>query len=323
VSTDTKIEWTDRTWNPVTGCTKVSPGCDNCYAENIANRFAGSAAFPRGFDVQVRANKVNDPLSWRKPSRVFVNSMSDLFHNDVPESWLADIFAVMAAARRHTFQVLTKRHGRMRSLMNSEQFQNEVRLRATGKGLAVEDFRWPLPNVWLGVSVEDQKRADLRIPALVDTPAAVRFLSCEPLLGPVWIDDYVWAACTCCDGEGHDEACARCADSRCESGHIRKLDWVIVGGESGRSARPMAPQWATSLRDQCAQNHVPFFFKQWGEYAPTGYLVIGGTSRGAILTGEPVDDLGHRVELARVGKKNAGRELDGRTWDEFPKGAAA
>jgi protein gp37 len=326
VSDTTTIEWTrnddgtpGRTWNPVTGCTKVSPGCDNCYAETIAERFRGHAAFPKGFDIQIRADKVNDPLKWRKPTRVFVNSMSDLFHADVDDHWIADIFAVMAAARRHTFQLLTKRHGRMRSLLNDQAWVDEVLIRAIGKGLPEDQRQWPLPNLWLGVSVEDQKRADLRIPALLDTPAAVRFLSCEPLLGPVWINDYAWQPCECCEGETHDEACVDCYNNHCEDGHVRKLHWVIVGGESGRKARPMAPQWATSLRDQCAEAKIPFFFKQWGEYAPTGYLVIGGTSKGTLLAGDPVDDLGHRVELARVGKKAAGRELDGRTHDAFPE----
>ncbi|TXS42085.1 DUF5131 family protein [Streptomyces sp. t39] len=315
----TTIEWTDRTWNPVTGCTKISAGCDNCYAETIAERFRGHAAFPHGFDIQIRADKVNDPLTWRKPARVFVNSMSDLFHADIDQAWIADIVAVMAAARRHSFQLLTKRHARLRSLFNDAGFIENVRHRAVGKGLPAEQWQWPLPNLWLGVSVENQQWADIRIPALIDTPAAVRFLSCEPLLGPIWIDDYLWQPCTCCHGEPHDEACNTCADTHCEDGHIRQLDWVIVGGESGRKARPMNPQWVTSLRDQCTQTHVPFFFKQWGEYVPTGYHVIGDTTKGTLLIGDPVDDLGHRIELARVGKKAAGRELDGRTWDQFPQ----
>lgn len=344
----TTIEWTrnddgtpGRTWNPVTGCTKISAGCDNCYAETIAERFRGTAAFPHGFDVRVRSDKVNAPLKWRKPTRVFVNSMSDLFHADVDQAWIADIFAVMAAAQRHTFQLLTKRHARMRSLLNDPQFIANVRKGAHGKGLPADAWQWPLPNLWLGVSVENQQWADIRIPALLDTPAAVRFLSCEPLLGLVniwnWIDP--GTTDTDCDkcgderfadeiGVGHerfiyDDAGENVIDEQwCDGpskGTVpRRIHWVIVGGESGRKARPMAPQWATSLRDQCEAANVPFFFKQWGEYAPTGYLVIGGTSKGTLLAGEPVDDLGHRTELARVGKKNAGRELDGRTHDAFP-----
>lgn len=326
-----KIEWTDATWNVVTGCEKVSPGCDNCYAETFAERWRGIPGhhFENGFDVTLRPERLTLPLRWRKPKRVFVNSMSDLFHKDIPDEFIARVFATMSLTPQHTYQILTKRQGRMRALLSNPEFEKQVDYellhfppfadpKLIRRSWPLPKPGWPLPNVWLGVSVEDQKRADLRIPALVETPAAVRFLSCEPLLGPVWISDHVWQSCACCEGEGHDEACARCADSHCDSGHIRKIDWVIVGGESGRGARPMAPQWATSLRDQCKQDHIPFFFKQFGEYAPTGYLVIGGTSKGTLLAGDPVDDLGHRVELARVGKKNAGRELDGRTHDAFP-----
>jgi protein gp37 len=344
MATTSKIEWTDATWNVVTGCEKVSPGCDNCYAETFAERWRGIPGhhFETGFDVTLRPERLALPLKWRKKKRVFVNSMSDLFHKDIPDEYIARTFAVMALTPQHTYQILSKRHGRMRSLLNDlctcgnghvpgVHFRSAMAWAVSKANpdripgvpddaeQRVYNAPWPLKNVWLGVSVEDQKRADLRIPALVATPAAVRFLSCEPLLGPVWISDYVWQSCPCCEGEGnHDEVCAPCADNRCESGHIRKLDWVIVGGESGRGARPMAPQWATSLRDQCKQDHVPFFFKQFGEYAPTGYLVIGATSKGTLLAGDPVDDMGHRVELARVGKKNAGRVLDGRTHDAFP-----
>lgn len=276
----TTIEWTrnddgtpGRTWNPVTGCSKISTGCDHCYAETIAERFRGTAAFPHGFDVRVRSDKVNAPLKWRKPTRVFVNSMSDLFHADVDQAWIADIFAVMAAARRHTFQLLTKRHARMRSLLNDPGFAANVRQGAHGKGLPADQWQWPLPNLWLGVSVENQKWADIRIPALIDTPATVRFLSCEPLLGPVWIADYAWQPCSCCVGETHDEACGTCADNGCDGGHVQALHWVIVGGESGHGARAMHPDWARSLRDQCEQEHVPFFFKQHGEWGPAPFII--------------------------------------------------
>ena len=304
MSNHTTIEWTNTTWNPVTGCTKVSPGCDNCYAETIANRFAGGPAFPKGFEVMVRPDKVNDPLRWRKPRKVFVNSMSDLFHDKVPDEWLADIFAVMATAQRHTFQVLTKRHGRMKSIMSNPEFVEKVKSRAIGKGLPVAEWVWPLLNVWLGVSVEDQKRADLRIPALLDTPSAVRFLSCEPLLGPVDLNGPA-------DINGH------------------RIDWVIVGGESGRSARPMHPDWVRSLRDQCVDAGVPFFFKQWGEWAPESvcatekgaksalYVEYDGATRPAARGAR-----GDAVTVQRNGKNNTGRVLDGDVWDEFPASAA-
>lgn len=310
---ETKIEWTDRTWNPVTGCTKVSPGCDHCYADSIATRFAGTKAFPNGFDVTLRHDRLADPLRWRKPARVFVNSMSDLFHADVPDGFIWSVFCRMAVARRHTFQILTKRHGRMRSLLT----------RWAADGWIARDHRmsWndlsryvvdsALPNVWLGVSVEDQKRADLRIPALLDTPAAVRFLSCEPLLGPVVL----------CRGCAADQPCAL------DRGPGSGIDWVIVGGESGPRARPMHPRWARDLRDECREGGVPFFFKQWGEWAPTGAHGVGGTDPRRMYVGpaEPFDCCGGAPlgeEIARVGKAKAARELDGRTWNEYPAEAA-
>ncbi|WP_225638159.1 DUF5131 family protein [Streptomyces solaniscabiei] len=330
----TTIEWTDSTWNPVTGCTKVSPGCDNCYAEAFAERWRGTDGhhFENGFDITLRPDRLTLPLTWRTPRRVFLDSMSDLFHTDIPDAYIARVFAVMALAPQHTFQVLTKRHGRMKALLSRPAFWHLVadqgRKHFTGcqqDWLAAGAMLGgkPLPHVWLGVSVEDQKRADLRIPALLETPAAVRFLSCEPLLGPVWINEHIWEVCVCCDGEGHDEACARCADGHCESGHIRKLDWVIVGGESGRSARPMHPDWARSLRDQCKQNHVRFFFKQWGEHAPEDH----GHERGRVtlldVRGPAPDGKGDHVpqdavRMRRVGKKSAGRVLDGCTHDALP-----
>jgi protein gp37 len=293
VSDNTSIEWTDTTWNPTTGCTKVSPGCDNCYAEKIVERFHRKGAF----EIVTRSEpKLWAPFKWRKPRKVFVNSMSDLFHDQVPDSFIVQVFSVMARTQQHTYQLLTKRHGRMRSLLNQPAFQNAVASLAPDAG-------WPLRNLWLGVSVEDQKRADLRIPALLDTPAAVRWLSCEPLLGPINLAD---------------------ADSFavCDGG----IDWVVVGGESGHGARPMHPDWARSLRDQCVDDQrtaemdtgIPFFFKQWGEWAPNGWRGIGNFTGRERLVGPAVDDKGHREVIERLGKKAAGRELDGRTWEEFP-----
>ena len=268
----TNIEWTDATWSPVTGCTKVSPGCDHCYAESIAHRFAGTKAYPNGFDVTLRPERLDIPLRWKRPRRVFVNSMSDLFHDAVPESYIGRVWEVMARCPQHTFQILTKRHARMRSWMR----HNTV-----------------LPNVWLGVSVENQQWADIRIPALLDTPAAVRFLSCEPLLGPVEIRSLLDWRYT---GEAH---------------HVRP-DWVIVGGESGPGARPMRAAWARSLRSQCESAGVPFLFKQWGEWMPTDIL-----DPRAQYPSWPDTDM--RLAYAKVGKRAAGRELDGRTWDEYPE----
>lgn len=252
---DTKIEWTDRTWNPVTGCTKVSPGCDNCYAEGIARRFAGSKAFPQGFDVTLHPERLTAPLRWRTPARVFVNSMSDLFHDDIPDDFIAKVFAVMAATPQHTYQILTKRHGRMRALLGHRYWHERVtdavfglpvaaRVAAAGNSWDRPTNRvaLPLPNVWLGVSVEDQKRADLRVPALLETPAAVRFLSCEPLLGAV--DLSLWLTL---------------------APEMRRLHWVIVGGESGAGARRMELDWAEEIVEQCQSAlGTAVFVKQLG-----------------------------------------------------------
>jgi len=246
---DTTIEWTDKSWNPVTGCDKVSPGCDNCYAESIAHRFAGTKSFPDGFDVTLRPERLTQPLRWRKPAKVFVNSMSDLFHKDIPDEYIARVFAVMAQAERHQFQVLTKRPGVMRSLLNSDDFGNLFgeALYAT-PGPRSGGVQWPIPNVWLGTSIESDKycwRADV----LRETPAAVRFLSLEPLLGPL------------------------------PSLNLIGIDWVICGGESGPKSREMYPNWAYDIRDQCNAAGVPFLFKQWGGRTPkaNGRLLDGRT----------------------------------------------
>ncbi|AJA43370.1 hypothetical protein VC60_gp69 [Mycobacterium phage Sbash] len=317
----TKIEWTrsddgtpGATWNPVTGCTKVSAGCDNCYAEKIAHRFAGTTAYPNGFEVTLRPERLDQPLRWKRPRRIFVNSMSDLFHDDVPESFIGSVFDVMAKCPQHTFQILTKRHARMRSLLTKwatqvpdDLPQYKAAFRAH-QGVWAMVRQWPLPNVWLGVSTENQRSADIRIPALLDTPAAVRFISAEPLLGPIDL---------------HADPIGK--DSVFWIGH---LDWVIVGGESGPGARPMHPDWARSLRDQCRIAGVPFLFKQWGEYRPvdpdipdnrctSDYLVTDtAVVRIADHTGPAPDGF---ATVRRVGKKRAGRELDGRTWDQYPE----
>jgi protein gp37 len=304
VADNSAIEWTDATWNPVTGCTKVSPGCDHCYAERIVERFKGKGAFE---EIALNRERLRAPLSWRKPRRVFVNSMSDLFHDAVPDDYIASVFTVMSATPQHTYQVLTKRHARMRSFIGRLGWRttttderragirgSQAYLLPTVEVNAKLGPVAPLPNVWLGVSVEDQKRADLRVPALLATPAAVRFLSCEPLLGPVDLRH--------CDG----------LDA------VDYLDWVIVGGESGPGARPMHPDWARSLRRQCAVGEIPFFFKQWGEWAPNGSWGIGNINPRERLVGEP-NAFRHREVIERMGKHRAGRELDGRTWDEYPQ----
>jgi len=241
MSATTSIEWTDRTWNPVTGCTKVSAGCKNCYAEGVAERFwakqydpvqedVSGVIRPRRFtDVLTHEDRLLEPLSWRKPSRVFVNSMSDLFHEAVPDAFIHRVFMVMAKANQHTFQVLTKRPARMLDY-----------LKATN----------PLRNVWLGVSVENQHFADERIPLLLQTPAAVRFISAEPLLGPI---DIVGTICKQPVG-------------------TPALGWVIVGGESGSGARPFDLAWARSIVQQCQATGVPVFVKQLGAMPMAGRM---------------------------------------------------
>ncbi|MDO2978323.1 DUF5131 family protein [Mycobacteroides abscessus] len=316
----TRIEWSDATWSPVTGCTRVSDGCLNCYIERstpirVAGRKFDGEGIGASLAVQLHPNRLDWPLRKRDGKKIFVCSQADLFHDDVPDEYIARVFAVMALAPQHTFQVLTKRHGRMRSLLSSHAFWGRVGAAGLDRdvwlpqsGVSLDQHY--LPNVWLGVSAEDQKRADLRIPALLDTPAAVRFVSAEPLLGPIDL---------------HGDPIGK--DSVFWIGH---LDWVIVGGESGPGARPMHPDWARSIRDQCVAAGVPFLFKQWGEWSPEdglnwsegngrrlhyarNYLRPDGTC--AVLG----DDGRPGVCMERVGKRRTGRELDGRTWDQYPE----
>ncbi|MCW8138760.1 MAG: phage Gp37/Gp68 family protein [Planctomycetota bacterium] len=245
MSEHSSIEWTDATWNPVTGCTKISPGCKHCYAETFAERFRGVPGHPyeQGFDLRLWSDRLELPLRWRKPRRIFVNSMSDLFHDEVPDAFVDAVFATMRRATWHTFQVLTKRSDRLAAYIRRRGREGLVPAR-------------DMPNVWLGVSVETQRYVT-RAHDLVDVPAAVRFLSCEPLLGPLDLSGVLAQ---------------------------QRVNWVIVGGESGRRARPVTADWVRAIREQCAGAGVPFFFKQWG-----------GTN-----------------------KARTGRLLDGRTWDELP-----
>lgn len=313
----TGIEWTDETWNPTTGCDRVSPGCENCYAETMAKRLKkmGSPAYqedgdPRtsgpGFKLQMHEDRLDQPLRWTRPRRIFVDSMSDLFHPDVTDEFLAEVWAVMSMAEEHTFQILTKRHARMRGVVGHPMFKLMVNAARMRRGVPVlpdsrrDDgtYAWPLTNVWLGVSVEDQERADARVPHLLETSAAVRFLSCEPLLGPVDLRLNFRTD----------------RDDMTSPKRRELLHWVIVGGESGPDARPMHPDWVRSLRGQCVDAGVPFFFKQWGAWAPAS-VVDGGTAAGSAMHSWPETRSSPSV---RVGKHAAGRELDGRTWEQFP-----
>jgi protein gp37 len=225
------IEWTDATWNPVTGCTKISAGCDFCYAQRFSERFRGTPGHPfeSGFDLTLRPERLEQPLGWRKPRMIFVNSMSDLLHKDVPKEFIGRVFDTMEKAHWHTFQVLTKRSSLMRNFLRSRY------------------GRWIGPaHIWCGVSVEDGTKLS-RVRHLRESPAGVRFLSIEPLIGPIGKLDL--------DG----------------------IDWVIVGGESGPKARPMEAAWVRSIRDQCERARVAFFFKQWGGLRPkTGGRELDG-----------------------------------------------
>jgi protein gp37 len=284
MSTKTTIEWTinpdgsaGRTWNPASGCSKVSPGCGlprfegdktgGCYAETIARRFAGSKAFPNGFAVTLHPERLTDPLRWRTPTRVFVNSMSDMFHDEIPELFIAKVFAVMAATPQHSYMLLTKRHARMRSLLRSPAFAEQCDIEFLDltvnrhPKLARKRWSWPLENVMLGVSAEDQHWAEIRIPALLETPAATRFVSLEPLLGPIDLRNLKTRSVVM-DALG--------GDVRTDRGEIYAstpavLDLVICGAESGpaRNARDMDVDWVRSLRDQVAGAiEVSFFYKQ-------------------------------------------------------------
>ncbi len=301
----TKIAWTDKTWNPVTGCAKVSSGCKNCYAEGVANRFWATQypevdGRPRRFtDVLCHPERLERPLHWTKPRRVFVNSMSDLFHEDVPDEFIDRVFAVMALSPQHTFQVLTKRPERMRQYISARRVEEMSKVHRqiimgplfvpaemakgtlfagggaglTG-GMASESgrwahdpstFPWPLPNVWLGVSIEDQETADARIPELLATPAAVRWVSLEPQLGPV---DFT--AIRCPNGCDPPDYCNDCyPDGREATGTFDALQadwpfWVVQGFESGPKARPGDVQWARDVRDQCKDAGTAYFLKQLG-----------------------------------------------------------
>lgn len=319
MSAKTGIEWTDSTWNPILGCSRVSEGCRHCYAEAIARRFGrqsdgskkptvyygltqivNGAAVWTGKIVETR--QLLQPLSWRKPRRVFVNSMSDLFHENVTDEQRDRIFAVMFAAPRHTFQVLTKRPRVMLDYFSEDNPRYTARKivdAAHAMGIWDHvfdcDVYFPLTNVWLGVSVENQETADERIPLLLQTPADVRFISAEPLLGPIDLRAL---------GGGSYDSLISTNEGLCPG-----LDWVICGGESGPRARSMRPDWARSLRDQCVAACVPFFFKQWGEWAPTTDAVVAA-ARGLALN----DCMSH------IGKKAAGALLDGREWRQFPGG---
>lgn len=365
----TSIEWTDSTWNPLRGCSRVSEGCRHCYAEREANRHKGPGGAYEGLVQLVNGHpawtgKVTfvekhllDPLKWGavldpdapiitrvlrdgafegariRRRRIFVNSMSDLFHENVPDAWIKKIFAVMALCPHHDFQILTKRAERMSATLGSMGVGHQIldlaesialseintRNKTWGQWLQGKPIQvsfssagtkvrmleriWPLPNVWLGVSVENQKAADERIPPLLRTPASVRFISAEPLLGPINLEQLTVLIGT------QEARLNSISDYYKVNEELSRLDWVIAGGESGPEARSMHPDWVRSLRDQCLPAGTAFFFKQWGAWVPTKDPGV------AKARGIPLGDC-----MSWVGRKKiAGAVLDGREWRQFPQ----
>ena len=351
----TKIEWTQRpgtkgeTWNPIraqnkatggTGhfCTKVSAGCQNCYAADFQKRFKNPVRYAAQDADQVELfldeTVLMQPLRWKKPRTIFVCSMTDLFYEGHPIEWIWDVWAVMALAPQHTFIVLTKRVSYANTaLVNRLRMGDPAICKAINQipaflGNRKGALEMPLPNVWIGTSVEDQATADHRIPHLLNTPAAVRFLSAEPLLGPVNLSSHsVPGMCGTTDRADYLRGYVD-PEYSCRA-HLSKetasLDWVIVGGESGHKARPMHPDWARALRDQCKAAGVPFFFKQWGAWAPgltddTGFIAHSERYRddGTDMI-DRLDQSKTYETTAKVGKKRAGRLLDGIEHNAFPE----
>jgi protein gp37 len=305
-----KIEWREATWNPIHArrslagndrhvgwyCEHVSEGCRNCYAEAMNNRFGTGLEFKPGnrdrVKIAIDERMLLAPLSWRKSRMIFVCSMTDLFADFVPDKWIDRMFGVMAICPQHIFQLLTKRPERMKKWFAARA--RNAPIECLGE---LYIGGWPLPNVWLGTSCEDQETADARIPYFLATPAAVRFVSCEPMLAPIDLRRYL-------DGhEEHGVDLSREIGSKVGGciGWIPPLDWIICGGESGPHARSMKPAWARALRDQCAIANVPFFFKQWGEFGPLQ------------------DPKGSAMLMMRLGKKRAGRLLDGAEHNGMPR----
>ena len=382
--TGTKIQWTEETWNPIAGCSVVSPGCTNCYAmRRTAPRLSNNQATPHyhgtvqpskgGYVWTGKIGIAGDtaflkPLRIKRPTMFFVNSMSDLFHENVPDEVIDRIFAIMALCTQHTFQVLTKRSARMRQYTSDPDTPRRVyeivcdmvvegELPAVLRLDGIDDpgikpswpriflGAWPLANIWLGVSVEDQARADERIPDLLATPAAIRFISAEPLLGPLDVLPYLFIYT-----QEDDRLLGAAPASELPELPFRdpestpasdiatpRVDWVIVGGESGKGARPMHPDWARDIRDQCAAAGVPFFFKQWGAWTPgenagpppkrtetaATYFDEGWTNPGwhqQRITARQSQEM-HRndePDVYLVGAKRAGRLLDGVEHNAMP-----
>ncbi|CAL8981560.1 hypothetical protein RHODGE_RHODGE_02815 [Rhodoplanes serenus] len=333
-----KIEWTGRSdWNPIRGCTRVSEGCRNCYAERMAGRFSEPGMWGHGIAertpagarwtgrVAVQWDRLDLPMRWRKPALIFASSTADWFHAALTLDEIATLYAMAVSAtveHGHTIQILTKRAARMRELLNSDEFWRVVARRRCDWAWSAfhYDAASPPTRIWLGISAEDQRCADERIPHLLATPAAVRFVSCEPLLGPINLRSVGGLNAIADRDDRLDHAIGRSPSTDGAPVSGSGLDWVIVGGESGPQARPMHPDWARDLRDQCAAAGVPFFFKQWGEWmssvAGTPLLPDGTSPDPSRWNAADAPGLEWMV---RVGKARAGRRLDGREHNEMPE----
>jgi protein gp37 len=308
-----KIEWTTRTWNPITGCTKISEACDNCYAERMAKRFAGLHGYPKEnpFNVTIHKNRFLQPAGWSKPCKVFVCSMSDLFHPNIPWGIIYDLFTVMDKYKDFTFQILTKRPKRAKEVLTP-----------------IYDRLGSLSNVWIGITAENQARFDQRIDHLMEIPAKVRFISCEPMLGAIDMSYYL---------NGCPEAMGKYNEPDWEQ-TCPPLSWVICGGESGPKARPTHPYWIKELQEQCNYSKTPFFFKQWGEWIPRQQWELQGNKistdqfgtlsyNGDIFYYQTTTWNGREYDknndfeciMYRVGKKAAGAMIDGKEYKTFPK----
>lgn len=301
----TKIEWATRVWNPVTGCTKVSPGCANCYAERFAKRLQANpkvnGKYVDGFAVTCHHDELTKPMLWKKPERVFVCSMGDLFHDDVPFDFISAVFSVMSDHDEHNYIVLTKRPERM---FEFYKWKREL----LGHSWSAKE------NVWIGVSAENQEQADKRIPVLLRIPSKIHLVSCEPLLSEISLNEYYFKT-----EKGFYPFPAVPENDRTK--WIDLLNWVIAGGETGHKARPMHPDWVRSIRDQCKAANVPFFFKGWGEWIDNQNSNSCDISLGKFLD-SPKHTFGSgytSTDVNRLGKKCTGRMLDGVEYSEFPK----
>lgn len=350
----TKIEWANETWNPIVGCTKVSPGCDHCYAERMATRLRSMSkkwdnagrnifhmsAMGQYSEVISDDNKwtgktafnnetILKPLRWRNPRRIFVCSMGDLFHESVPLEWIDKVMVIAALMPKHTFMILTKRPERMKDYFFEDKNKLIERWESACYDIGISDKHddidmppcwvfnraqdeWPLKNLWLGVTTENQEQADKRIPILLQIPAAKRFISVEPMLGPIDLTDIQI-------GNQLANVLSGVGDI---SPLMHTIDWVICGGESGPRARPMHPHWVRLLRDLCYVTKARFTFKQWGEWIQLdkkhamieGEIVLGIDGKEYIMAGDHLKP----VIMKKVGKKASGRELEGKIYDYYP-----